>query len=232
MPVTDLRQTILQIINQVQIKLGVNTTSSLTATKLSTVLLRLLNETVDECADFGSWQELYEEVLVTAQSSVNSYVITPTSGNTIKNIYEVRFQGQTAAMYPVSIEDIRLLGQLNSYGVPIQYAVKGVDQSTGNPKMQTYPTPGVSQSGMTFNVALYNKPRLYTTSDINVTPVFPANVLIQGTYAKAMLEENGGEPTNQYQIAYQEYLRMRKEALNRYTSDTGAAMYIQPPPMY
>ena len=66
------------------------------------------------------------------------------------------------------------------------------------------------------------------TADASAVPAFPARVLVQGTYAKALLEENGGEPTPQYQTAYAEYIRMRSEALNRFNADTGTDIYFTP----
>ena len=60
-----------------------------------------------------------------------------------------------------------------------------------------------------------------TPVDATAQPRLPANVLIAGTYAKALLEENGGEPTREFQMAYQEYTKQREEARNRFTADTG-----------
>ena len=67
-----------------------------------------------------------------------------------------------------------------------------------------------------------------TTADSTATPAFPSRVLVQGVYAKALLEENGQEPTRQFEIAYQEYIRMQREALNRLTVDTGGDVQFVP----
>lgn len=220
-----IRLTVLGIINEVERLLNVKVSSTLTERKLTQVLLRFLNETVDECADFGRWQELYDEVLVTASSSVSQYTVA-VSG-LVANIEEISFQGETQALIVKDRQDIRRLQRLASYGIPRQYAVIDVNVS-GYPIFRPYPIPGSNQNNKTFRVHYYIKPPLYTTSDGSTTPVFPANVLIKGTYAKALLDENGGEPTNQYQVAYAEYTRMRKEALNRFTGDTGMDTHFRP----
>lgn len=227
MALTDIRQTNLQIINAIQRKLGVNPTSSLTETKHATMLLRLLNEVIDEVTDAGDWQEAYEEITVTAQTSTATYTIA-TSGAMVKRIYEIAFDTDNSPLGVVEIQDIRRLSRLNSYGRPRQFAVKGVDSSTGNPQVQVYPVPASAEDGLLFNVAIYRKPVLYTTSDGSTVPIYPANVIMQGLYAKALLEENGGEPNQQYAVAYQEYARMRKEALNRYSADSGTDFYFVP----
>ena len=80
----------------------------------------------------------------------------------------------------------------------------------------------------TFDIAYYKKPSLYITSDVSAVPAFPARMLIQGLYAKALLEENGGEPTREFQAAELAYLRMRGEALNRFNADTGTDLRVVP----
>lgn len=215
----DTRRTILQIVNDVQRRLGVNPTANLTATKHATVLLGLLNQLVDEISDQREWMEWYAETTVLASSSVAEYSVnTPYP---VHHIYEIAFQGDIAPMDVVSIEEIRRLQRLNHHGRPRQFGIVGVNGATGNPTFRVSPIPGSAQNNMGLHIALYKKPAIYSTSDIGEEPEFPAQLLTQGLYAKALLEENGGEPTRQYEIAYAEYQRMLVEAANRYNSDTG-----------
>ena len=95
---------------------------------------------------------------------------------------------------------------------------------------RVFPIPGSAQNNQNFLAAIYAKPPLYTTStaDSSALPVFPANIMIAGLYAKALLEENGGEPTQEYQAAFATYIAMRKEALNRYNADTGNDLFLVP----
>jgi hypothetical protein len=223
----DLRRTVLEVVNEVQRRVGLNTTSTLTATKHATVLLGLLNEVIDDMSDFGNWQEMYAEVVVTAISSTGEYSVNPQSG-LVKNIYEVSFNNSVAPLENRDIQDIRRLQRLGSHGTPRQFGIVGVDQSSGNPKIRVHPIPGSNQDELLFNVAIYKKPPLYTTSDTTEEIEFPAATVIQGLYAKALLEENGGEPTPQFQAAFSLYERMKTEALNRYTADTGTDVYFVP----
>lgn len=223
MALTDLRQTVLQIVNEVQRKLAVNVTSSLTETSQATLLLRFLNETVAECADHGRWLELLETVLVTAQSSVSEYAF-PTAP-LVQNIYEIRWGTDPSPLEVRDLRDIRRLTAVGGHGTPRQFGLTGVGSATGNPKFKVYPVPTTAK---TFDCAVYVKPQLYTTADGAELPRFPANVLIAGTYAKALLDENGGERTLQFDAAYREYLSLRGEAQRRFTSDTGSMIYFRP----
>ena len=230
MALTDVRKNVIQIVNEVQSRLGVNTTTTLTATKLTTVLLDLLNDVIDEISDFGDWQQMFREVAVTASSSVGSYKISVSAD--VKNVYEIVWGDDVSPLEVRTIEDIRRLQRLASFGTPRQFSIVGV--SGTSPKFRVYPIPNAgaiaaeTSAGGVFDVAYYKKPRLLTTTDVSAVPAFPSRVLTQGLYAKALLEENGGEPSPQYQTAYAEYIRMRAEALNRFTTDTGTDVYLTP----
>jgi len=228
MPITDLRQTVLSIVNTVQRRLGLNTTATLFATKHATMLTELLNEVVDEVSDAGNWMELFRETTVLASSSVEEYTLDPATG-LVKNVYEIHFGSSRSALEVVEIQDIRRLQRGRSFGVPRQFAITGVNASSANPLFRTYPIPGSSQNNQTFQVAYYTKPALFTASaDGGTTPGLPAAMLIQGLYAKALLEENGGEPTKQYETAFAIYERMKREALNRFNADTGTDLRLIP----
>ena len=226
MPITDQRQTVLQIINRVQRKLAINQSTTLTQTSHTVLLLDLLNEVVSECSDFGRWQELYATTDITAQSSVGSYPLAVSA--VVHDIYEIVFDNQIAPLEVRSLEDIRRLQRIGSFGVPRQFGVMGTDPVTGNPIFGVYPVPSPVEDGDLFNIAYFIKPPLYTTSDASVVVPLPADVVFQGTYAKALLEDNGGEPTRQFQAAYQEYERMKNDGINRYNADSGTDTYFQP----
>lgn len=221
-----VRLSVLEILNEVQRRLGVNPTNAVSDTRHSLMLLQLLNEVVAEVNDYGRWQELYEEVLVTAQTSVNTYAIK-SAGREVQSIIEVSFDNDPAQLENRPLEDIRRLTRVGGTGTPRQYAIIGVDVS-GNPEMRVYPQPGTSQNGSTFNIAIQAKERLFTQSDGSTVPLYPANLLIQGLYAKALLEENGGEATRQFEVAYQEYQRMAREAQRRFTADTEDVIVFTP----
>ncbi len=233
MALADVRSDVITIVNEVQRKLGLNTQTSLTATKLTTVLLDFLNDVIDEVNDLGHWQQMFREVNVTASSSAGEYKIKVSAD--VQSISEISWANDVASLEVRTIEDIRRLQRLASFGTPRQFAVVGM--SATSPKFRVYPVPGAAaiadasanaSAGAVFDVWYYKKPRVLLTTDVSAVPAFPARMLIAGVYAKALLEESGGEPTQQYQTAYAEYLRMRQEALNRFTSDTGGDMYVTP----
>ena len=229
MAITDLRLTTLQVVNAVQERLGVNKTANLYQTKHVRVLVDLLNEVQDELSDFGQWQELYAETTIAVSASLATYAVDPTDDSIVNTIYEVTFASAISPLYVQSIEDIRRLRRLRSRGEPRQFGVVGVDDVTGNPKIEIYPTPGISQDGKPMVIAFYRKPPILQVSADSATVLpFPGQMLINGLYAKALLEENGGEPTPQFQMAMATYERQKTEALNRFNADTGTDLWFIP----
>ncbi len=222
---TDVRKTILQIINAINEKLHINTVSATTDTKMATVMVQFLNEIIADISDFGDWQEFYNETVVTAVSGQSEYELGLTSP--IKSIIEIAVSGQIAPLYYTDIRDINRLIRVNTTGVPRWFSLVGMD-SQENPKFRVSPVPGSSEDGDDMRVYYYDKPRLYTTSDDSEVPDLPANLVIQGLYAKALLFENGGEPTTEFQAEMQLYERLKQQALNRYTTDTGTDVFIVP----
>lgn len=223
---SDVRRTNRQIVNEVQRKLGVNETSAM-STKQSNVIFDFLNDVIDECNDFGNWAQMFREVNVTAATSVGSYEIAVSSQ--VKNILEIHFNTQQAPLNNVDIPQMRTLQRTGGTGEPRQFSV--TETSGANPIIRVYPVPGSNQNDKLFDVAYYKKNRLYeatVTADVTATPAFPSRMLVQGVYAKMLIEESGQEKTDQYSTAYQEYVRMRREAFNRFTADTGSEVSIVP----
>ena len=230
MPIAALKLTHIEVINEVERLLAVNVSTQLNSTSFTRVLVRLLNEVIDEIADFGTWQELYEEILVTASATIDTYIIQA-SGMFIQHIEEISFSSARSPLEVRSGQEIRSLLRSPAYGAPRNYAIIGVDASSGNPQFRPYPVPGASQNNQTFRVIFYRKPNLLdatVTADATSRSVFPANLLIKGLYAKALLEENGNEPTPEWQRATAEFDRMLREAHNRFNADTGTDIFIVP----
>ena len=221
-----VRLSIISIVNEVQRRLGVNPTAALDSTKHSRMLMQMLNEIIAEVNDYGRWQDLYEEVIVTASSSIRQYVVRSATRE-IQSIIEVSFDGQPAQLENRPIEDIRRLRRVGSTGNPRQYAVIGVDASA-NPIIEVFPMPTTSQHDKTFDIAVQAKEPLYAVADLSAVPTYPANVLLQGLYAKALLEENGGERTNQYEMAFREFQNLTQQAQRRFTADTEDVMTFTP----
>jgi len=220
------RMTAIGVANEVQRKLGLNATSDFSS-KHSRMLLQLLNEVLSEVADFGNWPDYYEEVTVTASTSVRQYAVA-VSGRDVHNILEVAWTSAAGELQNRSIQEIRRLRRgANSLGRPTQYCLIDVNAS-GNPRIEVHPAPSATYNNKTFNIAVYASERLLTTTDTAKELKYPANLLIAGVYAKALLDESGGTQTPQFQTAYAEYQRLMKEAQARYTTDTEDVIRIVP----
>lgn len=227
MAITDLRQDVLSVINIVERKMGVAVSATLTSTAFTQTLLDLLNEVVADIAEDGERKELYFSTLVTAQSSVSDYAVDP-AGGLVHHIYEVSQSARgVAPLTPVNLSEINLLNRTNSFGVSNQWHIVSANAS-GQPVTRVFPTPGANENNDLFTFVGFLKPPLYTTSDATVVPVFPANVLWRGLHAYALLEENGGEPSREYQMALGMYEKAKQQDLNRFTTDSGPTVQFMP----
>lgn len=214
---SDVQKTVLQIVNEVQRKLGLSETS-LNSNKVSRELVDFLNDVCDDMSDFGNWQEMLVSGNVTAVSGQSDYSIN-TSAN-IKNIGDIFFSQRTGPLRNVTIQDMRIMTRVTSVGQPSQFCVFGVDINN-NPNIRVRPTPSTNENGATFSVTYYVKTPSYTVSDASLVVPFPGSVVVNGVLAAALLNESGGAPTDRFTKTYQLYLDSRKEALNRFNGDTG-----------
>ena len=227
MPITDLRQSVLSIINIVERKMGIAASASLTATAFTQTLLDLFNEVVADIAEDGERKELYFSTVVTAQSSVADYAVDP-AGGLVHHIYEVSQSARgVAPLTPVNLSEINLLNRTKSFGISNQWHIVSANAS-GQPVTRVFPTPGANENGDLFTFVGFLKPPLYTTSDAATVPVFPANVLWRGLHAYALLEENGGEPSREWQAANALYEKAKQQDLNRFTVDNGPTVQFMP----
>ncbi len=217
MSIGDIRYTVLQTVNEVQAKLGLDQTP-LTANKVSKELVAHINDVVADLSDFGNWQECLATAKVTAQTSVRDYYVATSA--VIKNIGDIYLSTRRGPLRIVDIDTMRVLTRTTALGQPSQFCVFGTD-SNGNPNIRVRPTPDSSQNGALFSILYYTKPSMYTTADSSVLIPFPARVVVLGTLAAYTLRESGGAPTDMYKTYYQNYLDGRRNALNRFNGDTG-----------
>lgn len=225
MPISDIRYTVLQVVNEVQRKLGLSETSSLLTNKLSVQLVDFINDVCNDLSDFGNWQETLVSANIVAVSGQNDYSIN-TSAN-VKNIADLYFLPRMGPVRGVTIEEMRILTRTTSVGTPSQFTVFGTDVN-GNPNIRVRPTPGSNEDGELFSILYYVRAPKYTTaSGASVIP-FPGDLVVTGVLAKAILNESGGTPTDHYSKTQQDYLEGRKEALNRFNGDTGWTVSFTP----
>lgn len=218
MSIGNIRFTVLQTVNEVQRKLGLDSTASLSANKIAIELVDHVNDVVSDLSDFGNWMETLATAQVTALSSVRDYSI-PTS-SVVKNVGDIYIAGRAGALSNISVQDMRLLTRTTSFGQPSQYTIYGTD-TNGNPTIRLRPTPDSSLNGALISVLYYTKPSIYTTSDTNTVIPYPARVVVLGVLAAYTLRESGGAQTDMYSMFYKMYVDERRESLSRFNSDTG-----------
>lgn len=218
MGIGDIQYTVLQVVNEVQRKIGLDPTAALTTNKLATQLVDFVNDVCNDLSDFGNWQEALVSANVTAVSGQANYSIN-TSAN-VKNIADIYFLPRSGAMTSVTIDQMRIMTRTTADGTPSQYTVFGVDNN-GNPNIRVRPRPAANEDGKLFSILYYQRPPKYTTADANTRIPFPGELVILGVLAKQILNESGGSPTDRYSKTYQDYLDSRKSSLNRFKGDTG-----------
>jgi hypothetical protein len=225
MSLTELRYTLLQTVNEVLRKTGLNEVSTVAANKLTKQLVDHINDTVSDLSDYGNWQEMLTSANVTVQSSVNNYFVNTSA--VIKNIGDVFITNRIGPLLAVPVDQMRIMTRATSYGIPTQYSVFGVD-ANGNPNLRVRPTPVSANLPATFSINYYVKPPMYTTTDDAVVIPFPARVVVNGTLARYILNESEGAPTDMYKMYFEQYIEGRRESLNRYNFDTGHTISFNP----
>jgi hypothetical protein len=225
MTISDIRYTVLEVAQEVFRKLGLNAPTTLAQNKLSIQMVDFINDTCNDLSDFGNWQETFVSANVTAVSGQRDYSIN-TSAN-IKNIGDMFFTQRVGPMRNVTDHDMRIMTRVTVVGQPTQFAVFGTDQN-GNPLIRVRPIPAQNEDGELFSITYYIRTPKYTTSSGSEVIPFPGKVVVMGTLARALLNESGGAPTNQYVATLQEYTNARKEALNRFNGDTGYDISFTP----
>lgn len=218
----DLRFTVLQVVNEVQRKLGLTATGTLTANKVATELVDHVNDTVDDLSDFGNWMETLTTAKVTARTSVRDYVVE--ASGVIKNIGDIYLSTRRGPLRSLDIDSMRIMTRTTAMGQPSQYCIFGVDASSYQPIVRVRPTPDASENGSLFSILYYKKPSQYiaaNNADANTVIPYPARVVVNGVLARYTLRESGGAQTEMYQIYQQNYDDGRKRALNRFQGDTG-----------
>lgn len=226
MSIGDLRFTVLQVVNEVQRKLGLSETPALTSNKIATELVDHINDIVDSLSDFGNWMETLSTAKVTARTSVQDYVVQ--ASGIIKNIGDIYISNRRGPLSSVNIDMMRMLTRTTAVGQPSQFCIFGVDASSAQPVVRVRPMPDSSTNGSLFSILYYKKPSQYTTADTNTVIPFPARVVVAGVLARYTLRESGGAQTEMYQVYNQDYENGRRNALNRFNSDTGWDISFSP----
>lgn len=218
--ISNQRGTVLQIINEVQRRLNYSPTTTLSANRTSLKLLHYLNDVVTHVSDYGDWPQEFVEIATTVAASTIRVEINASAP--IKRIMEVHTGAEVAPLLVRDIQDIRVLQRTSGVGTPRQYCMIGT--SGINPVLRFHPRNGTSARG--FNIAAYTSPLEYVSSDGSKTPPWSRRLLVQGTYALAMLDENDGVPSTHYQANYGMFEAQLREEYNRMGADLGTDVYL------
>lgn len=220
---SDFKVTVLGAINEVRRKSKIPAAATIDNDSDSLLKLHLLNDVVSEISDYGNWQEMYREAIVSVATSVRDYAV---SGVVVQNINEVAISTRTSPLTRIDIDDMRMLQRNNNTGSPNNWAIKGIT-SEGNPIITVDRWPTTNETGY-LNIGYYLKPNFYTTADASATIPFPGKVVIQGLLTKTILDESDGEPTSRYKANADIYDDILKETFNRFNGDTGGNTYFRP----
>lgn len=225
MAVTDIRKTVLQTINEVAVKRGLQVVTSLDANSWSVQALFFLNDVVAEISDYGDWDELLVTANTSCISSAQDYSIeypTAVSAAVIKNIKDVYFGSAGVPLFMINQDQMRLLSRAPRYGQPAQWTIYGTD-SNGNPTIRVTPIPATNQGGIPglLSIRAFQNPPLYKEGDENVIIPLNSRLVVQGLLAAAILDEEGGSPTDHYTRERQVFDKMMKDSYSRFHSQSG-----------
>lgn len=227
MALTDTRSTILQIINETRRKLGINNSvSSLTQDSKTIVMVDFLNDVVTEISDYGMWNDTIATVTIPLVLGQRDYNFS--SALNIKTIKDIFLTSTTAALPFITQEEMRLLYRQSNSGQPRQWTIFGLD-AAANPVIRVYPTPDASSAGTTLDVFYQQNATMYTTATPTTTYInFPSRMVVQGLYARMILDEEGGSPTNQYTQERLNFENLLKETFNRLKGDVSYGRKLIP----
>jgi hypothetical protein len=192
--------TLLQMVNQVLVRLRESEVSSVDQNAYSKLIKSLLNQTKREVEDAWNWVLLRNTIQVTTESGVFSYTLTD-AGNRFRMLHVFN---DTDDFQLHKIPAIRMTklhnGSETQQASPIYFDYNGT--TNGDPVVDLWPVPDGAYT-LNFDMVL---PQVDLASDEDeiLIPYWP---IVLGTYAKALAErgEDGGfmyrEAESNYQSA-------------------------------
>lgn len=225
--------TVLEIVNEVCDRMNVRRVTATTANLFTRNCVNLINDTIEDLCDYGTWNELQASAAVAMVCGQSVYTIPTTALVTAKrfihSIQEVYVSGRIASLEPIADKnEFRLLTRTQSIGTPSRYTVDGTD-ADGNPRLGLFPRPGTTYDGNAAHVRFQVLPPRYEAgNDDNVVVPFPGRVMVSGLHAAAILDESGGVQTDQYKAAQGKFFVLRNNSLGRQTAKTGEFTRFQP----
>lgn len=191
--------TLLEMVNEVLIRLRENEVTSVNDNKYSKLIVKLINDSKRQVEDAWEWNALTETLTATTAANIFSYVLEG-SGTRFRIIDVLNDTENFVMKYGQTKEMNQWFLMSNpERGAPQYFNFNGVEAGTGDTLVDFYPIPdGVYD--IRINLIKSQTP-LAVDSD---QPLVPAEPIVLGAYARALAErgEDGGLASSE---AYQLY---------------------------
>ena len=191
--------TLLEMVNEVLIRLREGEVTSVNDNKYSKLIVKLINDSKRQVEDAWEWNALTETLTATTTANIFSYVLEG-SGTRFRIIDVLNDTENFVMKYGQTKEMNQWFLMANpERGAPQYFNFNGVEAGTGDTLVDFYPIPdGVYD--IRINLIKSQTP-LAVDSD---QPLVPAEPIILGAYARALAErgEDGGLASSE---AYQLY---------------------------
>jgi len=180
--------TLLELVNDVLIRLREPVVTTYNETTYSTLIAKFVNDTKRQVEDAFSWNALGQTVTITTAAGTYSYALTG-AGQKFQVLDAINATSNIGLKNTTFVDMNRKQNfSVVMTGIPSEYNFDGVDTSY-NTKVTLYPRPDGVYSLM-FALAV---PQATLAADSTVILV-PDVVVAQGAYARALVErgEDGG----------------------------------------
>jgi hypothetical protein len=190
--------TLLEMVNEVLIRLRENPVTSVADNAYSRLITTYINDTKRQVEDAYEWNALTETLTATTAANIFSYVLEG-SGTRFRIIDVLNDTENVVMKYaPTKVLNQWFLMTDPQRSAPIYYNFNGTEADTGDTLVDFYPIPdGVYN--IRINLIKSQVP-LAANSD---KPLVPAEPIILGAYARALAErgEDGGLASSEaYQL--------------------------------
>lgn len=180
--------TLLELVNDVLIRLRVPVVTTYNETDYSTLIAKFVNDTKRQVEDAFAWNALGQTVTITTASGTYQYGLTG-AGQKFQVLDAINATSNIG-LTNITFVDMNRKQNFSTImtGIPSEYIFEGVDTSY-NTKVTLYPRPDGVYNIM-FALAV---PQATLAADSTVILV-PDVVVAQGAYARALVErgEDGG----------------------------------------
>jgi hypothetical protein len=218
------RYTVLEIINKVLTKLGVDTVTAVNDTKFSTVLVEYLNNVCEDLSNHGDWPVMRHEQTYSITSIKRDYEASLAAGY-FRNIKKVRVSGRQSYMRPEDPDVLNLRVVASSKGTPNTYTI--ISATVDNPVIRIEPMPDNNDNMVVTGFKVYQDLDVSAyTSIASLVPPWNGPLMVEGLHAKALWHEGGNTETPEFMIATKIYELSKSKEFARFTSMTDTVVQI------